>query len=85
MRLRRVDPNSVILPLIMARQAGVEVTEHHLEAHYLAGGDVGRVVQALVEAHKANIDIDFQRAAAIDLAGRDLLEAVSMMVSPKVL
>ncbi len=68
MRLRRVEPSRIILPLIMGRQAGLTVTEHHLEAHYLAGGDLTNVVKALIEAHKAGIDLDFQRAAAIDLA-----------------
>ena len=86
MRLRRVDPAYVVAPLIRGRQAGLDdLTEHHLEAHYLAGGNVDRVVQALIEAHKANIDLDFSRASAIDLAGRDVLEAVSMTVNPKVL
>jgi uncharacterized protein YqfA (UPF0365 family) len=85
MRLRRVDPTRVILPLIMGRQAGLTVTEHHLEAHYLAGGDLNNVIKALIEAHKAGIDLDFQKAAAIDLAGRDVLEAIAMMVNPKVL
>jgi len=85
MRLRRVDPAEVIKPLIMGRQAGLDVTEHDLEAHYLAGGNVFRVVRALIEAHKAGIDLDFSRAAAIDLAGRDVLEAVSMVINPRVI
>lgn len=85
MRLRRVDPAEIIKPLIMGRQAGLEITEHDLEAHFLAGGNVFRVVRALIEAHKAGIDLDFSRAAAIDLAGRDVLEAVSMTVNPRVI
>ena len=86
MRLRRVEPAEVIKPLIMGRQAGlVDLKEHDLEAHYLAGGNIHRVVRALIEAHKAGIDLDFQRATAIDLAGRDVLEAVSMTVNPKVI
>ena len=86
MRFKRVDPASVVRPLIMGRQAGVDhLHERDLEAHYLAGGNVHRVVRALVEAHKANIELNFRTAAAIDLAGRDLLEAVSMMINPKVI
>src|ERR1017187_9816950 len=79
MKLRRVEPAAVIKPLIMGRQAGLtSLGEKELEAHYLAGGNVTRVVRALIEAHKAGIDLDFTKAAAIDLAGRDVLEAVSM-------
>lgn len=86
MRFKRVDPPSIVRPLIMGRQAGVEhLHERDLEAHYLAGGNVNRVVRALVEAHKANIDLNFRTAAAIDLAGRDVLEAVSMVINPKVI
>lgn len=86
MRFKRVDPYAIVRPLIMGRQAGVHgIHERDLEAHYLAGGNVHRVVRALVEAHKAGIDLNFRTAAAIDLAGRDVLEAVSMMINPKVL
>ncbi len=86
MRLRRVDPASIVDALIMGRNAGLTViTPENLEAHYLAGGRVQRVVQALIEADKANIPLDFERAAAIDLAGRDVLEAVQMSVNPKVI
>lgn len=86
MRLRRVDPAAVVKPLIMGKQAGLtEITAQNLEAHYLAGGQVFRLVRALVEADKAKIKLDFGRAAAIDLAGRDVLEAVSMSVNPKVI
>ncbi len=86
MRLRRVDPAAVIKPLIMGRQAGLsELTADALEGHYLAGGQVFRLVRALIEADKAKIPLDFSRAAAIDLAGRDVLEAVSLTVNPKVI
>ncbi|MBT9585920.1 flotillin-like protein FloA [bacterium] len=86
MRFKRVDPAAVVRPLIMGRQAGIEhLHERDLEAHYLAGGNIQKVVRALVESHKANIDLNFRTAAAIDLAGRDVLEAVSMMINPKVL
>ncbi|MGE0487779.1 MAG: flotillin-like protein FloA [Vulcanimicrobiota bacterium] len=86
MRLRRVDPAAVVKPLIMGRQAGLaDLTAHGLEAHYLAGGQVFRLVRALIEANKAKIPLDFGRASAIDLAGRDVLEAVSMTVNPKVI
>lgn len=86
MRLRRVDPADVVRPLIMGRQAGLtELTAHNLEGHVLAGGRVHRLVRALIEADKAKIPLDFRKASAIDLAGRDVLEAVSMSVNPKVL
>lgn len=85
MRLRRVTPNRVINPLIKAHKAGLNVTTNQLESHYLAGGNVDRVVNALIAAHRANIDLPFERAAAIDLAGRDVLDAVQMSVNPKVI
>ncbi|KAF0818332.1 MULTISPECIES: flotillin-like protein FloA [unclassified Cytobacillus] len=85
MRLRRVIPSRVINPLIKAHKAGLEVTTNQLESHYLAGGNVDRVVNALIAAHRANIDLSFERSAAIDLAGRDVLEAVQMSVNPKVI
>jgi len=85
MRLRRVAPNRVINPLIKAHKAGLSVTTNQLESHYLAGGNVDRVVNALIAAHRANIDLPFERGAAIDLAGRDVLEAVQMSVNPKVI
>ncbi|MED4016486.1 MULTISPECIES: flotillin-like protein FloA [Sutcliffiella] len=85
MRLRRVIPSRVINPLIKAHKAGLGVTTNQLESHYLAGGNVDRVVNALIAAHRANIEINFERAAAIDLAGRDVLEAVQMSVNPKVI
>lgn len=86
MRFKRVDPAAIVRPLVMGRQAGVaHLEERDLEAHYLAGGNVPRVVRALVESHKAGIELNFQTAAAIDLAGRDVLESVSMIINPKVI
>ncbi len=85
MRLRRVIPSRVINPLIKAHKAGLPVTTNQLESHYLAGGNVDRVVNALIAAQRANIDLSFERSAAIDLAGRDVLQAVQMSVNPKVI
>lgn len=85
MRLRRVIPSRVINPLIKAHKAGLDVTTNQLESHYLAGGNVDRVVNALIAAHRANIELQFERSAAIDLAGRDVLEAVQMSVNPNVI
>jgi uncharacterized protein YqfA (UPF0365 family) len=85
MRLRRVIPSRVINPLIKAHKAGVDVATNQLESHYLAGGNVDRVVNALIAAQRANIELPFERGAAIDLAGRDVLEAVQMSVNPKVI
>lgn len=85
MRLRRVIPNRIVIPLIKAHKAGLDVQINQLESHYLAGGNVDRVVNALIAAHRANIELIFERAAAIDLAGRDVLEAVQMSVNPKVI
>ncbi len=85
MRLRRVRPQTIVLPLIKATKAGLNIDISKLEAHYLAGGDVDRVVDALIAAERAGIDLDFSRAAAIDLAGRDVREAVIISVTPKVI
>ncbi|MCQ2349118.1 MAG: flotillin-like protein FloA [Paludibacteraceae bacterium] len=86
MRLRKVPPSTIINAMIEAHKAGLrEVRRDDLEAHYLAGGHVARVVHALVSAAKANIDLPFQMATAIDLAGRDVFEAVQMSVNPKVI
>ena len=85
MRLRRVNPSQIVMPLIKANKAGLEVNVNKLEAHYLAGGDVDRVVDALIAAERASIPLTFERSAAIDLAGRDVLEAVQMSVNPKVI
>ena len=86
MRLRRVPPHTIVYAMIEAHKAGLkEVSRDNLEAHYLAGGHVEKVVHALVSASKANIDLTFQMATAIDLAGRDVLDAVRMSVNPKVI
>ncbi|WP_377888434.1 flotillin-like protein FloA [Alkalihalobacillus sp. R86527] len=85
MRLRRVIPSRVINPLIKAVKAGLDLNTNQLESHYLAGGNVDRVVNALIAAHRANIELSFERCAAIDLAGRDVLDAVQMSVNPKVI
>lgn len=86
MRLRNVPPQVIVQCLIEAHKAGLKtITRDDLEAHYLAGGDIVRVVHALVSASKANIAIDFKQATAIDLAGRDVFEAVQMSVNPKVI
>lgn len=85
MRLRRVTPSRIVLPLIKARKAGIDVSVNQLEAHYLAGGNVDKVVDALIAAQRAAIDLHFEKAAAIDLAGRNVLEAVKMSVNPKVI
>lgn len=85
MRFRRVPPKMVVEPRISAIKAGLDIDIGHLEAHYLAGGDVSKVVMALISADKAGMELNFQRAAAIDLAGRDVLEAVKMSVNPKVI
>ena len=85
MRMRRVPPSKIIMPLIKANKAGLDVSANQLEAHYLAGGNVDKVVDALIAAHRAQIPLAFERSAAIDLAGRDVLEAVQMSVNPKVI
>ena len=91
MTFRQVTPRVIVESQIMAMQAGVGldpetgVTTRRLEAHYLAGGNVPRVIHAIIAAHRADIDLDFDRAAAIDLAGRNCLEAVQTSVYPKVI
>ena len=85
MWLRRVDIRTIVLSKITAIQAGLTVTTTDLESHYLAGGRVPNVVRALVAANRANIDLSLQTATAIDLAGRDILEAVQTSVNPKVI
>jgi len=91
MSLRQVNARTIVQSKIMAWQAGIgndpraPITTRRLEAHYLAGGDVPRVVKAIIAAHRAGIDLDFDRAAAIDLAGRDVLDAVQTSVNPKVI
>ena len=85
MKLRRVVPSRIVLPLIKARKAGMNLGVNQLEAHYLAGGNVDNVVNALIASERAGIELPFEKAAAIDLAGRDVLEAVKMSVNPKVI
>ncbi len=86
MRIRKVPPSQIVACLIEAHKAGLQdVKRDALEAHYLAGGHITRVVHALVSANKANIELPFQMATAIDLAGRDVFEAVQMSVNPKVI
>ena len=85
MRLRRVPPDTVVTARISAVKAGLTIPLNDLEAHYLAGGNVVNVVLAMISADKANISMLFKRAAAIDLAGRDVLGAVKMSVLPKVI
>ncbi|MCF0175480.1 MAG: flotillin-like protein FloA [Bacteroidales bacterium] len=85
MRLRKVSPNTIVMALVTATKAGLKLQANQLEAHYLARGNVPKVVNALISAAKANIELDFNKAAAIDLAGRDVFEAVQMSVNPKVI
>ncbi len=82
MKLRRVRPNRIVLPLIRATKAGLKLSVNQLESHLLAGGNVDRVVDALIASHRAELALSFERAAAIDLAGRDVLDAVKMSVKP---
>jgi len=85
MKLRRVPPQQVVLTYISAIKAGIEVDTGMLEAHYLAGGSMQNVVRAMIAADKANIELQFQQAAAIDLAGRNIVDAVQTSVNPKVI
>ena len=85
MRWRRVPPSVIVSSMIEGTKAGLQLDPNELEAHYLAGGNVTNVVHALVSAQKANINLNFQMATAIDLAGRDVFEAVQMSVNPKVI
>lgn len=85
MRFRRVSPAKIVAPLIKAEKAGLKMTISKMEAHYLAGGNLDRVITALITARGANIQLDFPEACAIDLAGRDVLQAVQMSVNPKVI
>jgi len=85
MRWRKVPPQIIVRSMISATKAGLKVNRDELEAHYLAGGNVVSVINALISADKANMELDFKVATAIDLAGRDVLEAVQMSVNPKVI
>jgi uncharacterized protein YqfA (UPF0365 family) len=85
MRWRKVPPGTIVMAMITGTKAGIKMDANALEAHYLAKGNVPNVVNALISADKANISLDFKMAAAIDLAGRDVFEAVQMSVNPKVI
>jgi uncharacterized protein YqfA (UPF0365 family) len=85
MRIRKVPPRVIVESLITATKAGLRLTSTDLETHYLAGGNVPNVIRALISAEKANIHLDFKQATAIDLAGRDVFEAVQISVNPKVI
>ena len=85
MRLRRVVPSRIVNPMIKATKGGLDLNIDELEAHYIAGGNVNTLVDALIAAQRANIPLIFERAAAIDLAGRNVLEAVQVSVNPKVI
>jgi uncharacterized protein YqfA (UPF0365 family) len=85
MRIRKVPPSVIVNALITASKAGLNVSTNELETHYLAGGNVPLVINALISAEKANISLSFKQATAIDLAGRDIFEAVQMSVNPKVI
>lgn len=85
MRLRRVKPRRIVNPMIKATKAGMGLNIASVEGHYLAGGNVDAVVDALIAAQRADIQLNFEEAAAIDLAGRDVLEAVQVSVNPKVI
>ncbi len=85
MRLRRVKPSYIIEPLIKGTKANLDITANQLESHYLSGGSINKVVNALIAAQRADLELSFERACAIDLAGRDVFEAVKMSVTPKVI
>lgn len=85
MRFRKVPPQVIVKAMINSHKAGLRLTRDELEAHFLAGGNVINVVNALISADKANIELDFRSATAIDLAGRDVFQAVQMSVNPKVI
>ncbi|MCP3902568.1 MAG: flotillin-like protein FloA [Planctomycetes bacterium] len=85
MRFRKVDPKTIVINRISAKKAGLDLPTDWLEAHYLAGGRVTNVVRAMIAADKAKIDLGWERSTAIDLAGRDILDAVRTSVDPKVI
>jgi uncharacterized protein YqfA (UPF0365 family) len=85
MRWRKVPPGTIVMAMITGTKAGLQLNPNELEAHFLAKGNVPKVVNALISADKANIALNFKMAAAIDLAGRDVFEAVQMSVNPKVI
>ena len=85
MKIRRIQPKRLVNPLIQATKAGLQLTINQLETHFLAGGNIDRVINALIAAQRANIDLPYEKACAIDLAGRDVFAAVQMSVTPKVI
>lgn len=85
MRFRRINPSHIVYALIKSNQAGIQISSSDLESHFLSGGDVNQVVDALIAAERANIDLNFQQAAAMNLAGRNVFEAVQVSVNPKVI
>src|SRR3546814_2728107 len=85
MRLRKVPPALVVNGMITSTKAGLNLTSNEIETHYLAGGNVNNVIKALISADKANIPLDFKMATAIDLAGRDVSDAVQLSVTPRVI
>ena len=85
MRFRRVNPSKIVLPMIKVTKAGLDISMNELEAHLMAGGSVDRVVDSLIAAQSAQIPLEFEQSRAIDLAGRNVLEAVKMSVNPKVI
>src|SRR5690625_545042 len=85
MRLRKVPPSLITNAMITATKAGLNITSNDIETHYLAGGNVNNVIKALISADKANIPLDFKLATAIDLAGRDVFDAVQLSVNPRVI
>ena len=85
MRIRKVPPGLIVRELITINKAGIKLSASDLETHYLAGGNIANVIKALISADKANIDLDFKQATAIDLAGRNVFEAVQFSVNPKVI
>jgi len=85
MRLRKVSPSLVVNAMITSTKAGLNITSNDIETHYLAGGNVNNVIKALISADKANIPLDFKLATAIDLAGRDVFDAVQISVNPRVI
>ena len=85
MRVRRIPPGLIVNNLITARKAGLSITDDQLQSHFMAGGNIENVVRAMIAAQRAQIPLDWQRAAAIDLAGRNVLEALQTSVNPKVI
>ena len=85
MKIRKVPPRIIVESLITATKAGLDINTAEIETHYLAGGHVPSVIKALISADKANIKLSFKQATAIDLAGRDVFEAVQISVNPKVI